>query len=163
MNLYGERIAADVLAKFQRSRSEMELLGEVMLEVLISSESQTFADDLTLGSVLSERNEVDANESLAAWTLTRLLAIEGEVARLQEIDFEPQVLYPAIAVPPELLTSKPAQEDSLRRETPRNKVTRGATLGNLARNLQGSSDEGSFAQPGVSYLNQTGGRSKSTK
>ena len=108
-----------------------------MLEVLISSESQTLADDLTLGSVISERNEVDANESLAAWTLTRLLAIEGEVARLQEIDFEPQVLYPAIAVPPELLTSKPAQEDSLLRETPRNKVTRGATLGNLARNLQG--------------------------
>ena len=38
VSLYGERIAADVLVKFQRGTSEVEALGQIMLELLCSAQ-----------------------------------------------------------------------------------------------------------------------------
>lgn len=133
VNLYGERIAADVVAKFQRSVAEMEELGAVMLQVLSSSSPQ------------SDRCDNDAvDDRLTPWTLARLHAIEREVARLQEIDFEPEVLYPGIFVPAEqtdgsrpVLTSAPAQNEITSGAMSRSTVSKGANLGNLARNLRG--------------------------
>ena len=41
------------------------------------------------------------------WALARLHAVEREVARLMETDFEPEVLYPGLALPAEQSDNMP--------------------------------------------------------
>ena len=129
INLYGERIAADVLVKFQRGISEMEGLGQTMLELL---------------STTPAREDDDEKSKDALWTLARLHAMEREVARLQETDFEPEVLYPGVAMPGEktdgtvpVMPTVVGQKDGTAAGSTAHTLSKGANLGNLSRNLQG--------------------------